>query len=83
VNAYIAYALKAIGTAIASFVGGVIVALSDSSITWQEWVISAGWAILAGLAVFGIRNGPNPQASRTIGGTSVTYEPENGHHAEH
>ena len=84
-NAYVSYALKAIGTAVASFCGYLIGVLPSGSIEWWQWVLGACWAVVSGLAVFGIRNGPNPAASatRSIEGTSVTYEPDAGHTPEH
>jgi hypothetical protein len=61
VNAYVSYALKAIGAAFVTLAGQVIAGVADGSITWQEWLVAVCWSVISGLAVFGIKNGPDPR----------------------
>jgi hypothetical protein len=73
VNAYLRWTLKALGTAVASLASAVITAYTVADgMTGAGWLVASAFAVLSGLAVFGIRNGPDPRP-QLIAGTNVSY----------
>jgi len=81
VNPYVKWTLKSVATTVAAFATAVGTAATDGQITGIEWLIASCGAVVAGLAVFGISNGPDPRPQR-IDGTSVDYV-RNGEGGEH
>jgi hypothetical protein len=84
VNAYLRWTLKALGTAVASLASAVITAYTVADgMTGEGWLVASAFAVLSGLAVFGIRNGPDPRKPQTIDGTDQTVLHEANHIGEH
>jgi hypothetical protein len=59
---YVKYGLKALVAFLVAGTGAGAVAATDNGITYGEWWVVAATAVAAAGTVFGVTNGPKPQA---------------------
>jgi hypothetical protein len=84
VNPYVRWTLKAVGTAVFTLANAVIIGYTASNgMTAAQWIVAVAFAVVSGLAVFRIRNGPDPRQPQLIAGTNQTVLHDPGHEGEH
>jgi hypothetical protein len=84
VNPYVRWTLKAVGTAVFTLANAVIVGYTASNgMTASQWIVAVAFAVVSGLAVFRITNGPDPRKPQAIVGTDQTVLHEANHVGEH